>query len=71
MTNAVWITPGYPWHDEPAINIFYQTQAKALSRLGASLTVVCPMPWAPWPLARLRPKWRNYADAPGWAVDGR
>lgn len=70
MTDTVWITPMYPWADEPADGIFYQTQARALGRLGRSVTVACPTPWAPWPLSRIRPHWRSYARAPQDALDG-
>jgi teichuronic acid biosynthesis glycosyltransferase TuaC len=69
VTQAVWITPTYPWRDEPVGGIFFQTQARALSRLGLELTICCPTPWAPWPLRNLRSRWRHYADAPRTAVD--
>ena len=69
MTDAVWITPAYPWTDEPVAGIFFQTQARALVRLGCSTTVVCPTPFAPWPLPLIRPRWRRYADAPRLETD--
>jgi teichuronic acid biosynthesis glycosyltransferase TuaC len=69
VTQAVWITPTYPWRDEPVGGIFFQTQARALSRLGLEVTVCCPTPRAPWPLRSLRTRWRHYADAPPTAVD--
>ena len=49
--------------------MFFSTQARALGRLGLDLTVVTPTPWAPWPLPRLRPKWREYARIPQRLVD--
>ncbi len=67
--NAVWITSTYPWADEPVGGIFFRTQARALARLGASITVVTPTPWAPWPLGHLRGKWRSYARAPRSSED--
>ena len=36
---------------------------------GCATTVVCPTPWAPWPLPRLRTRWRRYAEAPRLATD--
>ena len=69
MTDVVWIVPGYPWPDEPAAGIFHRTQARALARHEVRLTVACPTPWAPWPLPRLRTRWRRYADAPRHASD--
>ncbi|MEA2577367.1 MAG: hypothetical protein QOD78_955, partial [Chloroflexota bacterium] len=55
MTDTLWITPGYPWSDEPAVGVFYRTQARAVARLGRVVTVCAPTPWAPWPLPLLRP----------------
>jgi teichuronic acid biosynthesis glycosyltransferase TuaC len=70
VIDTLWITPGYPWPEAPAVGTFYRTQAQALTRLGRSVAVVCPTPWAPWPLPRLRPRWRLYAAAPALADDG-
>ncbi len=69
MTDAVWIVPSYPWEEEPVGGIFHQTQARALARRGLEITAACPTPWAPWPLPRLRARWRRYAAAPPRAVD--
>ncbi len=63
MTDALWITPDYPWDRETVGGVFYQTQARALARSGVAVTVVSPTPWAPWPL-RIHPRWRRYADTP-------
>jgi teichuronic acid biosynthesis glycosyltransferase TuaC len=70
VTDTLWITPGYPWRDEPAVGIFYRTQARAVARLGRSVTVCAPTPWAPWPLPLLRPRWRLHADTPAVDEDG-
>lgn len=70
MTDAVWITPVYPWEEEPVGGIFHQTQVQALARLGVAVTVLSPTPWAPWPLSSLRPTWRLYARAPRVGRDG-
>ena len=69
MTDAVWIVDYYPWDGEPMAGVFYRTQARALARRGLDLTVTCPTPMAPWPLPRLRARWRRYAAAPREAFD--
>ena len=69
MTEVVWITRTYPWREQPTFGFFYQTQARALARLGLAITVACPTPMAPWPLPRLRDRWRIYAEAPARAID--
>ena len=69
MTDVVWITRTYPWDEQPSFGFFYQTQARAVARLGTSITVACPTPWAPWPLPQLRGRWRTYANAPRRALD--
>ena len=69
VTDALWVTPGYPWAAQPVGGVFYQTQARALARRGLDVTVASPTPWAPWPLTRLRPRWREYAAAPATALD--
>lgn len=69
MTDVVWITRTYPWVEQPSFGFFYQTQARAVARLGTSITVACPTPWAPWPLPQLRGRWRTYANAPRRARD--
>ena len=70
MTDVLWVTPGYPWPGDPTGGIFYRTQAQAVARLGQTLTVAAPTPWAPWPLSRLRPRWRTLAASPRTADDG-
>jgi len=70
MTDVLWVTPGYPWSGDPAGGVFYRTQAQAIARLGRVPTVVCPTPWAPWPLPLLRPHWRTLAASPRAAEDG-
>jgi teichuronic acid biosynthesis glycosyltransferase TuaC len=64
LTDALWITRAYPWVEQPANGVFYQTQARAVARLGPSITVAAPTPWAPWPLSAVRPRWREYARSP-------
>jgi teichuronic acid biosynthesis glycosyltransferase TuaC len=69
VTDAVWITPSYPWEQQPVSNIFHQTQARALARLGVAVTVISATPWAPWPVSTLRRRWRHYAQAPRIEMD--
>ena len=69
MTDALWIVHAYPWRDQPAGGVFFQTQAQALARRGLDLVVAIPTPWAPWPLARLRKRWQRYASAPATAKE--
>jgi teichuronic acid biosynthesis glycosyltransferase TuaC len=69
MTGALWVVEGYPWAGHPVAGVFYQTQAQALTRRGLDVTVASPTPWTPWPLSRLRPRWRRYASAPMFATD--
>ena len=69
MTVALWVVEGYPWDGHPVAGVFYRTQAHALRRQGLDVIVATPTPWAPWPLSRLRPRWRRYANSPPVAVD--
>ena len=69
MTGALWVVEGYPWDGHPVAGVFYRTQAQALRRQGLDVIVATPTPWAPWPLSRLRPRWRRYANSPPVAVD--
>jgi teichuronic acid biosynthesis glycosyltransferase TuaC len=71
MTDTLWMTPQYPWEEEPVAGVFYQTQAQALTRLGVSVTVLNATPWAPWPLSSLQGRWGRYARAPRLSSDGR
>jgi teichuronic acid biosynthesis glycosyltransferase TuaC len=70
MTDVVWLTTGYPWEGDPVGGIFFRTQAQAVARLGISITVVSPTSVAPWPLSRMRARWRLYSRAPRVAQDG-
>lgn len=66
---VVWLAPAYPWPGQPVGGFFYRTQAAALARQGVGITVAAAVPYAPWPLARLRPRWRAYRDAPSDASE--
>ena len=71
MTEIAWLTSSYPWSGSPFGGIFFQSQARALERAGLSLTVVAPLPAAPWPLAHLGERWRTRSLAPREAWDGK
>ncbi|MGH2466285.1 MAG: glycosyltransferase [Candidatus Limnocylindrales bacterium] len=68
--SSLWLAPTYPSAADTFGGIFTQTQARAVSRQGVAVTVVAPAPWAPWPLDRLRPRWRRYAGSPRTSWDG-
>jgi teichuronic acid biosynthesis glycosyltransferase TuaC len=67
---VLWVTSGYPWSGDSIGGIFFQTQAQALARQGATVTVVAPTPAVPWPLSRLRRRWQLHASAPRAGWDG-
>lgn len=68
--NVTWLTSTYPWAEQPVGGIFFQAQAQALARQGVGVSIVTPTPWAPFPLSRLRARWRLYARAPSDTDDG-
>jgi len=45
-------------------NCFVHGQVKELARQGCDVRVVCPVPWAPYPLPLVNRKWRNHAKTP-------
>ncbi len=67
---VLWLTSGYPWTGDSVGGIFFQTQAQALARLGAAVTVMAPTPAVPWPLSRMRRRWQLHASAPRAMWDG-
>jgi glycosyltransferase involved in cell wall biosynthesis len=58
----------YPSSQNPAYGIFIHKQVKALQDQGCEIKVVSPVPYVPWPLPALQPKWRAYASIPDKAV---
>ena len=46
-----------------------ERRPRALTRRGLDIIVATPTPWTPWPLSRLRPRWRRYAAPPRSPVD--
>ena len=70
-TPLLWLTGGYPWEGDRVGGIFFQTQAQALGRLGADVTVVAPIPAVPWPLSHVRQRWKLHAAAPRTMRDDR
>lgn len=56
-------------HNYPCIafgysGIFIHEQAKALHELGMNIRVICPTPFAPWPITLFNSKWQGYASTP-------
>jgi teichuronic acid biosynthesis glycosyltransferase TuaC len=68
--NVLWLTTDYPWQGDPVGGIFHRTAARCLVQAGVGVTVVSPTPMAPWPLPRIRERWRRYAEAPRRQRDG-
>ncbi len=64
-----WLTPNYPWADDPIPGSFHRTQARAVVRAGVRVRVVAPTPFAPFPLSRASERWRRYAAAPAHQTD--
>lgn len=54
----------YPSAYEPVYGIFVHEQVKALKKKDVDVQVVSPVPWSPFPLNRLRSKWRTYSQIP-------
>jgi teichuronic acid biosynthesis glycosyltransferase TuaC len=70
MTDIVWLTSSYPWTGSTVGGIFFRTQVRALVRAGVGVTVVAPVPAAPWPLAHFSARWRAHSLAPRFEQDG-
>lgn len=68
--NVLWLTTEYPWQGDPVGGIFHRTAARCLVQAGVGVTVVSPTPMAPWPLPRIRERWRRYAESPNRQLDG-
>ena len=64
-----WLTPNYPWADDPIPGSFHRTQARAVVRAGVGVRVIAPTPFAPFPLSRASERWRRYAAAPKHQTD--
>jgi teichuronic acid biosynthesis glycosyltransferase TuaC len=71
MTEIAWLTSAYPWTGHTFGGIFFRSQARALARAGLSLTVVAPLPAAPWPLPQLGERWGTRSLAPREEWDGQ
>jgi teichuronic acid biosynthesis glycosyltransferase TuaC len=67
---ALWITGGYPSAGNATAFVFHQTQARALSATGVTVSIVAPTPWVPPGLDRLNPRWTSFKAAPHQQRDG-
>jgi glycosyltransferase involved in cell wall biosynthesis len=62
--NILIISHMFPNKRNPVHGIFVYKQAEALAKIGHEVTVVAPLPWAPWPLSLLRREWTTLAETP-------
>lgn len=58
----------YPSSFNSVAGIFVHKQVKALIEQGHEIKVISPVPFAPFPLNKIKKKWRAYANNPGYAV---
>lgn len=65
------VVPAYPYPRFPSSGIFSQRSAVALGEVCEHVEVLSPRPYAPPGLARLRPRWKSYAQIPLFQRDGR
>ena len=54
----------YPSAFNEVAGIFVHEQVKALIEKGVAVRVVSPTPWSPFPINRLKRKWRKYSQIP-------
>lgn len=54
----------YPSTFNKGSGIFVHKQVKALIKQGCDVEVICPMPWAPFPLNKLSQRWKRYSEVP-------
>jgi glycosyltransferase involved in cell wall biosynthesis len=61
----------YPAYEGDTYGIFIHNHVKALKKQGCEVKVICPIPFAPFPLTVFRKKWKLYNSIPKKAeVDG-
>ena len=58
----------YPSTFNEVAGIFVHEQATALVKKGIEVKVVSPVPWTPFPVNHLSPKWRAYSKIPEHTV---
>ncbi|WP_409291946.1 teichuronic acid biosynthesis protein TuaC [Peribacillus sp. SCS-37] len=61
---ALWITSAYPSEIQPGSGVFHETQAKALTKLGVEVSVVCPVPKRISSLLPLKERYRELGEIP-------
>jgi teichuronic acid biosynthesis glycosyltransferase TuaC len=62
---VTFLVTNYPAAGSPVRGVFHRTLAEGLSRAGAEVEVVAPVPRAPWPLSGANERWAGYAGIPG------
>jgi len=65
----LWITSAYPWQGHPYAGVFFQTQARALVRLGDGVQVDVASPWIPRIAALVSPRHAFDRSAPRHQVE--
>jgi glycosyltransferase involved in cell wall biosynthesis len=60
----------YPSRANEIAGIFVQEQVNALANKDVEIQVVCPIPWAPFPVSRISQKWKTYSEIPDQSVRG-
>ncbi|MBP8961263.1 glycosyltransferase family 4 protein, partial [Patescibacteria group bacterium] len=58
----------YPSSFDEAAGIFVHEQVKALIKKGVEVRVISPIPWTPFPINRIKGKWRKYSQVPSRAI---
>lgn len=54
----------FPKDEKDIYGIFVYKQVQALQQLGCDVTVVAPIPYAPFPLNKVKDKWKTYSMVP-------
>lgn len=59
-----WFVSNYPHAGNPQAGVFYRIFAEAMTAKGVELTVIAPVPFAPYPLPWFSPRWNAYHKLP-------
>lgn len=54
----------YPSTFNESSGIFVHKQMKSLIEQGCDIKVICPVPWAPFPINKFSGKWKRYSQIP-------
>lgn len=56
------ISHEYPYRGNEIRATFVNEQVEELARQGCQVRVISPVPWAPFPISALSPKWKEYSN---------